>query len=175
MPGRLPNSIRDAKVRPIVAGTPGTLTDVFGIRQVELSPDLEQNEAEGDDRVMATRTTLNYIELKITQTGIDLPTEAMISGGVVTTTGTGATAVTTLERKIDDRPTPFTLETRSPAFDSDGGEFGLELLFCQGGGAPELSLEQKEWAGHEYEARATANAAGVLYRKKTFAAVSEVA
>ncbi len=166
--GEIPYSIADAAAYPYAAGVPGAMVDVVGIRGAEMSGSIETAETRGDNKILATAASYNSVDLTITIGQLALASIAAISGGVVVTTGTGATAVTTLTRKTTDVVADFQFKAQTPSKDSGGGATRLTFPRCQWQGGPDYNMSDNEFPEVTVNARAIPNASDVLFLMENY-------
>ena len=142
----LPYGLRDVKIRPItsVAGveTVGAGVDLPVSRTLSFSETEEFQELRGDDKVQASHGSGATVEWSLESGGISLAAYAVMAGGVVTTTGTGATLKNTYNKKVTHSRPYFQVEGQS--ISDSGGDFHTLIYRCKADGS--LEGEQADGA-----------------------------
>lgn len=169
MPGTQVFSIQDAAAYPYTAGTPGALVDLVGVRSIEQSASTDEIENRGDDGVMATAVSFGSIELTITLAAFTPSSVAAISGGTVTTTGTGSTAITKLSRKTTDTVPYYKLAGQTRTKDADGGAARITYNKVGWRSGPDFAFTDNEFAEVSVGARAIPDATSELYLYEAYA------
>lgn len=169
MAGNQPFSIQDAAAYPYVAGVPGALVDLVNITQVTMSQQVETVENRGDGKVTAYGSDLTGADLTIVLSAMTPTSLAAISGGTVSSTGTGATAVNSLSRKVTDTLAYFKLAGQTRARDADGGAGRMTFNKCIWTGGPDGGLTDNEFMELTVNARALPDDADEVYLLEAYA------
>lgn len=169
MAGNQPFSIQDAAAYPYAAGVPGALVDLVGIKGIEVSPNTETVENRGDGAVMASSTDLTYVDITVTMGTMTPVSLAAISGGTVSTTGTGSTAINKLSRKSSDVIPYFKLAGQTRAKDADAGATRVTFNKCAWNGGPDFSLSDNEFAEFSVNCRALPDSLLEFYLLEAYA------
>jgi len=107
----LPYGIRDIKVTPIAAdGTLGTSVDLPVAQTLSFSEAEEYQELRGDDRLVAVHGQGPTVEFDLEAGGISLDAWSVMSGGLVTSTGTTPAEVKSLTKKTTDARPYFRID-----------------------------------------------------------------
>lgn len=126
----LPYGLRDVKVTPYTsAGVRGTPVDLPNARTFSFSESEEFEELRGDDKVVASRGQGSTVDWELEGGGISLEAYAVMNGGTVVVSGTGATEVKTYTKKTTDAKPRFAVEGQ--ALSESGGDFHAVLTNCK--------------------------------------------
>ncbi|MEU4205584.1 phage tail protein [Streptomyces sp. NPDC026294] len=155
-------AVQDAKLAPLTAdpagGTPtyGALVDVPGIKEVEISGDVEVKELRGDNQLLDSDAAISNVTVSFPHAKLSLDVLAALMTSTVTDAGTGATESTTWELDGTTRPTPFKLEAVTPVSGGDliGGDVHFTLHRCVMSSFPTIGLAEEDYKTPEVEARA---------------------
>jgi len=162
--GTIPYSIEDAYVYPYTAGAPGTGKDVVGIRRMEQTLSVETSEHRGDNQILASASSLNFVDIDVEVGSLNLDAVAALSGGLVTTTGVAPNQIRTLERKTTDIVADMQIKSQTTSKDAAGGAFRLEFPRCQWRSGPDYGMADNEYPAPTIGIRAVPTATNVLYR-----------
>lgn len=167
--GYQPFSLQDGAAYPYAAGVPGALVDVVGIRSIQQAMTVENIENRGDGAIMAQATDLTGVDLTIT-TGAFAPASiAAISGGTVTTSGTGPTTIIKLDRKTTDTVAYFKLAGQTRAKDAEGGAARVTYNKVAWMGGPDFAFTDNEFPEYTINARAIPDAANSVFIYEAYA------
>lgn len=97
----IPFSVTDLKVATLTGETPGTLTDLPGIRKLTLKFASESQELRGDNTVIAAVNNGLTCEWELEEGGLDIPSLKIITGLTDTQTGTTPAIKTRIDVKGD--------------------------------------------------------------------------
>lgn len=141
----LPYGLRDVKVAPytVATGVVGALVDLANAQTLSFSESEEFQTLRGDDKDVAKRGAGPSVEWSLEAGGITLAALVVINGGVVTTSGTGATLKTTYAKKATDSRPDFYAEGQ--AMSESGGDFHTVLRRCKADGGFEGELKDGEF------------------------------
>ena len=144
----LPYGLRDVKIRPISSSSSdgsdsvGSGVDLPVSRTLSFSDTEEFQELRGDDRVQASHGNGSTVEWSLESGGISLAAYAVMAGGSVTTTGTGATLRNVYKKKSSHSRPYFQIEGQS--ISDSGGDFHTLIYRCKADGS--LEGEQADGA-----------------------------
>ena len=128
----LPYGLRDIKVIPFTdqqLETLGTPVDLPNSQTFSFTEAEDFTELRGDDKLITSRGNGSHVEWELEAGGLSLESVKVMYGGVVTTSGTGATVVDTLRKKsLDARPF-FRLEGQ--AISDSGGDVHCVVFRCR--------------------------------------------
>lgn len=155
-------AVQDAKIAPLTAdpaaGTPtyGALIDVPGIKEVEISGDIEVKELRGDNTLLDSDSAISNITVSFPHAKLSLDVLAAIMSSTVTDAGTGATETSTWDLANTGRPTPFKFEAVTPVSGGDliGGDVHFLLHKCILSSFPTIGLAEEDYRTPEVEAQA---------------------
>jgi hypothetical protein len=126
----LPFGLRDVKLTPINSdGTLGTSVDLPVSQTLSFSEAEEYEELRGDDRLVAVHGKGPVVEWELEAGGISLEAWNVLSGGTITTSGSGTTEVKDFLKKITDTRQYFRIEGQSIA--DDGGDVHVIIYKCK--------------------------------------------
>lgn len=146
----LPYGLRDVKLSPIDSdGTVGSAVDLPAGRVLTFKDTENFVELRGDDKVQASHGDGPTVEWDLEGGGISLAAYAVMSGGTVTTSGTGSTAKTTYNKKVTDSRPYFQIEGQS--INDDGGDFHTLIYRAKADG----SLEGEQSDGNFWLTKAS--------------------
>lgn len=154
MPGTQPFSLQDAAAYPFVAGVAGALVDIVAVKSIEQSANVDTIENRGDDSVIAAVATLNSLDLTVILGAYTPVSLAVLTGGTVSTTGTGPTSVTKHVRKSNDVVAYFKLVGQTRTKDSDGGAARLTYPKVSWQGGPDFGFKDLEFSEFSISAKA---------------------
>jgi hypothetical protein len=159
----LPYGLRDVKISPITAatGVVGTPVDLPNAQTFSFEEAEEFTELRGDDKVVATRGTGASVSWELGAGGIDLAAYALMNGGVVVVSGTGATAKKTYTKKTTDIRPEFKVEGQ--AMSESGGDFHAVVYRCKATEGVNGSLEDGEFWVTSASGTALGNSSDTLY------------
>lgn len=167
--GELPYSIESAKVYPYAGGVPGVAKDIPGIFSVEMAASIETQETRGSNRILASSATFNSLDLTITAHQLNFDAVAVLSGGMVTTTGVAPNQIRTLQRKSSDVVADYQVKAQTASKTVDGGAFRFVFPRCQWQDGPSFGLADNEFAEVEIGAKAIPTATdNMLYQWEAF-------
>jgi hypothetical protein len=146
--------LQEAAAYPYVAGVAGTLVDVVAVKSIEQSMSVETVENRGDGAVIASTAELGSIDLTVTLGAFTPVSIAATTGGTVSTTGTGSTAVTKLIRTANDVVPYYKLAGQTRTKDSDGGAARVTYNKVSYQGGPDFALTDNEFAEFSFTAKA---------------------
>lgn len=160
--------VQDAKVYPLTADAPagptyGTSIDVPGIQQVELAPQYESNQLDGDGREIDTRTRLKAAELTFRYAKLDPEVLAALDGGTAETVE-GPPPVTSYTRAADDRIPYFGFAAEVVEVDNPEGSAILHVYKCRITDGSLFAGETDDYGTPEFTARAVYLEGGTLWR-----------
>jgi hypothetical protein len=135
-------------------GSAGGRVDLVAIKSIEQSMNVEEIENRGDGRVIAATAELSSIGLTVMLGAFTPASVAAIAGGTLSTVGTGATAVTTLERRADDVVPYFKLAGQTRTKDNEGGVARVTYNKVAWQGGPDFALTDNEFAEISVSAKA---------------------
>ncbi len=169
--GNQPFSLQDAAAYPFTAGgvAQAAPVDIVGVKTIQQSMSVETVENRGDGAVLASVAEINSLELTITLAAFTPTSIAAISGGTVSTSGTGATAITKLSRKTTDVVPYFKLMGQTRAKDAEGGAARVTYPKVSWQGGPDFSFADNAFAEFAVNAKAIPGPADVLYDYEAFA------
>jgi len=139
--GTRPFGLSDIKFTP--AGG-GSLTDIPLAKSLDWTIEYEEEELTGDDAVAATRYYNQKVTGSIEAGGINAAVVAVITGGVLTTTGTGATMKTVVAVKGASIAPYLKLEGLAKADDGTNADFHVVIYKARFTG-PSWTLEEGTW------------------------------
>lgn len=115
-------SISHAAILDGSTGLEETYGDIYGIRSGSLELDQDSYDNTGDDTILSTWYWANKVNVTVQGGYIPFKTLALISGSVVTSSGSGANETFSLplweERTMNTQPRPMLI--RVPSKDRDG-------------------------------------------------------
>ncbi|TJZ55614.1 phage tail protein [Streptomyces piniterrae] len=155
-------AVQDCKIAPLTAdpagGTPtyGALIDVPGIKEVEISGDVEVKELRGDNTLLDSDSAISNISVSFPHAKLSLDVMAALVTSTVTDAGTGAVETSTWEMDNTAKPSPFKLEAVTPISGGDliGGDVHFALHKCILSSFPTIGLAEEDYKTPEVEARA---------------------
>lgn len=158
----LPYGLRDVKIAPLPAtGIPGTMVDLPNAQTLSFTENEDFQELRGDDKVVAKRGNGPTIEWTLEAGGITLAAYAIMNGGTVVTTGTGATVKNTYTKLATDAKPDFWAEGQ--AMSESGGDFHVVLYRCKADGGLDGELKDGEFWVSAASGSGIANLANKLY------------
>jgi hypothetical protein len=126
----LPYGLRDVKVRPIDAnGVVGSSVDLPASRTFSFSESEDYEELRGDDRLIAIRGKGPSVDWSLEAGGISLDAFVVMSGGILTTSGTTPNITKFLVKKVTDARPYFQCEGQ--AISDAGGDWHVKLYKCR--------------------------------------------
>jgi hypothetical protein len=150
-------------------GAVGGKVDIVAIKSIEQSMQVETVENRGDGQVLASTADLSSIDLTITTAAYTPVSIAAISGGTVSTTGVGSTAVTKLSRKSTDVVPYFKAAGQTRTKDADGGAARVTYGKVSWQGGPDFAFTDNEFAEFSIAAKAIPDASRELYAYEAYA------
>lgn len=117
--------LSDLKVAPLTGETPGTLVDVPGIRNCEVTLATDTDELRGDGAVISVVDKGNSVEFSLEAGGIGFDALAIILGKAPANTGTTPTQVGRIDYKSTDSRPYFFLTGQ--AKDDAGGDIQVVI------------------------------------------------
>jgi hypothetical protein len=148
MPTALPFGLRDVKLIPYTDLTAtvlsGTMVDLPYGRTLSFSEAEDFEDLRGDDELVTSHGSGSWVEWELESGGISLEAWAVLSGGVVTVSGTGSTLRKQYRKKVQDIKPSFALVGqsisdsggdlhciiyRAKVTDSLEGEFGDQAFY----------------------------------------------
>lgn len=106
IPTALPFGLRDVKLIPYTNATAtvlsATMVDLPYGRTLSFTEAEDFEDLRGDDQLITSHGSGAWVEWELEAGGISLEAWAVMSGGVVSTAGTGSTLVKTFRKKITD-------------------------------------------------------------------------
>jgi len=166
--GTIPYSVEDCYVYPYSAGVPGTGKDVVGIRRLEQTLSVETSEHRGDNQILASASSLNFVDIDVEIGALNLDAVVALSGGTVATTGVAPNQIRTMERKTTDVVADMQIKSQTTSKDAAGGAFRLVFPRCQWRSGPDYGMADNEYPAPTIGIRAVPNATFVLYRWEQF-------
>lgn len=136
----LPFGIRDVRLSPLDSGgVVGTGIDLPNSRKLTFEEAEDFSELRGDDHLVTKRGSGPSVSWELEAGGLTVEALVVINGGVVTSTGTGATTKKTYKKKVTDSRPHFRAEGQSIA--EGGGDVHVILYNClaDGGVSGEFS------------------------------------
>lgn len=168
--GTQPFSLQEAVAHPYEAGVPGDAVTVVAVKSIEQSMNVEEVENRGDGKVIATVADLGSIDLTVTLGAFTPASVAALSGGTVTTDGTGDTAITRLVRTADDVVPYYKLAGQTRTKDSAGGAARVTYNKVSWQGGPDFGFTDNEFAEVSISAKAIPDDdTGQLYTYEAYA------
>jgi len=126
----LPFGLRDVKLTPINSdGTLATSVDLPVSQTLSFSEAEDYEELRGDDRLVAVHGKGPTVEWELEAGGISIEAWNVLSGGTVTTSGSGTAEVKDFLKKITDQRRYFRIEGQSIA--DDGGDVHVIIYKCK--------------------------------------------
>lgn len=125
----LPYGVRDIRVYPLTAETPGTGVDMPRARTLSFSEAEAFDELRGDDGLVAVHGKGPQVNWQIEQGGITFGALQVINGGTVTLSGTTPNQVSTYSKKGTDQRPYFKMEGQ--VISDSGGDFHVVLYRCR--------------------------------------------
>jgi hypothetical protein len=133
MPTALPFGIRDIKIIPYTDATATVLADAAidlpYARSLSFTEAEDFEDLRGDDQLVTSHGSGAHVEWELESGGISLEAWGAMSGGEVTSTGTGDTAVKTFKKKVTDVKPFFRLEGQS--ISDSGGDVHCVIYRCK--------------------------------------------
>jgi hypothetical protein len=139
--GKRPFGLSDVKFTPLPGGT---LTDVPIAKSLEWSIEYEEEELTGDDSVASTRYYNQKVTGSVEHGGIHPSLVAAITGGVVTTTGTGGTTKTVVAVSGSSIAPYVKLEGQAKSDDGTNSDFHV-VIYKARFTNPSWTLEEGTW------------------------------
>ncbi len=106
MPTALPFGLRDIKLVPYTDATATVMAedmvDLPYARTLSFTESEDFEDLRGDDQLVTSHGSGPWVEWELESGGISLEAYAVMSGGVVTTTGTGSTLAKRYRKKVTD-------------------------------------------------------------------------
>lgn len=156
-------SVQDCKLFPLTAdpagGTPsyGEGVDAPGIQQMVIGGDIEIKSLRGDNRALASNSSLTDITIDVTNAKLSLDALAVILGGVTTDAGAAPARTASWDLTADNAILPpFKIEGVTPpnGVDIIGGDLHWVLYCCQLSKFPALGLAQEDFQVASFSAQA---------------------
>lgn len=138
----LPYGLRDVRVYPLTAETPGSGVDLPNGRTLSFAEAESFDELRGDDGLVAVHGKGPSVDWELEEGGISLAAVQVIYGGTITTTGTTPNQVQKFTKKGTDLRPYFKVEGQ--AISDSGGDFHVVLYRCRATG--DLKGELKDGA-----------------------------
>jgi hypothetical protein len=170
--GEIPRGLDDLKVYVLTGDTPGSAVDVPGAQSLEWSVESDSDELRGDNQAIALVRNPKTVSGTIRIAKINLPAIAAMVGGTVTTSGTGATEITTLEEDSAAPARYFQIAGQAASADSNGSAYRITIYKALVTGGPNETLTIDEWSTPEFEFEAIANASGKLLKRQNYATLT---
>lgn len=140
----LPFGLRDVKVAPLPpTGIPGTMVDLPNSQTLSFTENEDFSELRGDDKVVAKRGNGPTVDWELDSGGISLEAYAIMNGGTLITSGTGATIKKTYSKKGTDSKPDFWAEGQ--AMSESGGDFHMVLYKCKADGGIDGELNDGDF------------------------------
>ncbi len=136
----LPFGLRDVKLRPLTAETPGTSVDLPNARTFSFSEAEDFEELRGDDGVAAVRGLGAGVDWELENGGISFEAVKIMYGGNIAESGTTPAIKKTFTKLETDSRPYFLFECL--AISDSGGDFHVLLYRCRCTG--ELSGEMAD-------------------------------
>jgi hypothetical protein len=174
--GEIPRGLDDLAVYVLdAAGTPGTKVDVPGAQSLEWSVESDSDELRGDNQAIALVRNPKTVAGTIRVAKINLAAIAAMIGGSTTTSGTGATEITTLEEASAAPARYFQIVGQAASADANGSAYRITIYKALVTGGPNETLTIDEWSTPEFEFEAIANGSGMLLKRQNYATLTAIA
>lgn len=168
MSGTQPKGVADAGAYPYTAGSPGTLVDLLGVREVSHTTVTTEWDNKGDDQTMAAGADLDGLDLTVTLAAANPASLAAIAGGTVTTGGIAPAAVTTYVINADDNRPYVQIKAQARAKDADGGMHRVTYHQAAWRGGPNYGLAIDAFAEVSFTLRALPDENGDIFTAEIF-------
>jgi hypothetical protein len=148
--------ISDAGLYPLTADTTGSLTygtkvDVVGIRQLTLTPELDQSEIDGDDVTIDSRAKLKKFSGKAKAAKIHLDVLSKLLGSTVTDSGSTPNQLATLTVAAADVIPKFKIAGQGSQVDTGLAAVTFTAYKCALTGGLELQLQTGDYLVFDFE------------------------
>lgn len=158
----LPYGLRDVKVRSISSsGTVGTSVDLPASRTFTFTDTADFETLRGDDVDIASHENGAKVNWDLEHGGISLEAYAIFAGGVVTSSGTGATAVKTYS-KTSSHSRPY-FQVEGQALNDNGGDLHGVIYKAKATGDIEGSFEEGAFRVTSLSGESYADGTGKVY------------
>ena len=138
--------LADLQVAPITgADVVGTWVDVPGARSLSFNVESDSDELEGDNGIIAKVRNPKSLSGSIEIGKINLAALAVLLGGAVETSGTGATAVSELEEEAGTSVSYYQLAGQAPGVDVEGSAYRVTIKKALTPSGLDETLEVNSW------------------------------
>lgn len=146
-------AVEDAKIAKLTAdpsggsATYGSLIDVPGIKDIQLSGTVEAKELRGDNSLLDARSVLKSLTMTINHAKISLDVLPILIGGTTADSGTTPNQAVTFDLAGTDTPNYFKFEAKTPTDGVDfiGGDGHIRLHKCVVSGLPDIGFAEEDY------------------------------
>ncbi|MEU7154114.1 phage tail protein [Streptomyces sp. NPDC045456] len=154
-------AVEDAKIFPLLSdpagGTPsyGAGIDVPGIKEMEISGDVEVKELRGDNGLLDSDAAISSVTVKYPHAKLSLDVLVALMTSTVTDSGTTPSQKSRWLMKQGAKPLPYKIEGKTPTSGGDliGGDVHFSLFKCVMSSFPGLGFAEEDYRTIENEAR----------------------
>lgn len=156
-------SVQDAKLFALLSdpdgGTPsyGPGIDAPGIQSMVIGGDIETKSLRGDNRALASNSSLTDITIDVSNAKLSLDALAVLIGGTTTDAGTAPSRTASWDLTADNAILPpFKIEGVTPpnGVDIIGADLHWVLYCCQLSKFPQLGFAQEDYQTASFSAQA---------------------
>lgn len=150
--------VDDLKIFPITNDSEDSYTvsdgiDVPGVRQISLTFEIDQKELTGDEKTLAVSSKIKSITFNSEYAELSLDVLAALSGGAVSTSGTGDTETASFSFSDGDLPSYFQLQAKINGTDSIvGGDCHIIIYKCKASAIP-INGVQSDFATYTFDGK----------------------
>jgi hypothetical protein len=146
-------AVEDAKIAQMTAdpsggsATYGSLIDVPGIKEVQVSGTVESKELRGDNALLDARSVFKSLSITVSHAKMSLDVLPVLLGGTTADSGTTPNMKATFDLLGADTPNYFKFEAKTPADGADtiGGDVHITLHKCVVSGLPDIGFAEEDY------------------------------
>jgi hypothetical protein len=162
--------INDLRVALLTGDTPGTNTDIVGIKGFSVDVTSDSDQQTGDDAVVMTVQENKALDITVTSAYANLAALAVITQTTLGTSGSGSTLVTTFSDPASPNTAYVQLTGQALGRDATGSAMRLTVLKAQLTGGPNWDLEEGAWLEPELDFTGVGRGApSILYTVAAYA------
>ncbi|WP_407553069.1 phage tail protein [Streptomyces sp. Pv4-95] len=155
-------AVEDCKIFPLLSDPAGGTAmygegiDVPGIKEMEISGDVEVKELRGDNGLLDSDSAISNVTVSYPHAKLSLDVLKALIVSTVTDSGTTPAQKTKWSMKQGAKPLPYKIEGKTPTGGSDAitGDVHFTLFKCVMSSFPGLGFAEEDYRTIENEARA---------------------
>ena len=137
--------INDCKVYLLTGDTPGSATDVVGIKGLTVEVTSDSDTQTGDDAVIMTVQENKSLDVTVSMALANLAALGVVTGNAPVLSGTGTTEVHTWKDPASPNTAYVQITGQAKARDTTGGALRIVILKAQLTGGPNWDFAEGAW------------------------------